>query len=163
MNIARGFTLIEAVIYLALFSILIDGGVIAAFNLFESAAYDGTYTLLSEESDFMLGKMRWALERSYAVASPAFGTVGSMLTVIEHDGTTIEFTRMGNDLSMRVNAGPRKPFNAPDVTVSDLEFLHLKATAKQPESLETVLTISARTSNGIRITLIATSTVYIEP
>ena len=55
----RGFTLIETIVYLALFSIVIGGALAATMLLFEGAGRDTARARLVEEGAFMLGKMAY--------------------------------------------------------------------------------------------------------
>ncbi len=55
----RGFTLIETIVYLALFSIVIGGALAATTLLFEGAGRDTTRARLQEEGNFMLDKVAY--------------------------------------------------------------------------------------------------------
>jgi prepilin-type N-terminal cleavage/methylation domain-containing protein len=55
----RGFTLIETIIYLALFSIVIGGALAATTVLFEGAGRNTTEARLQEEGTFMLEKIAY--------------------------------------------------------------------------------------------------------
>jgi hypothetical protein len=163
MKSLSGFTLIEAIIYLAIFSILIGGGIASAFYLFEAAAYGGTYAHLSEESDFMLEKIGWALRRADAVTAPTPSLVADTLVIHEHDDTTLVFTHAGTDLTLRVDSAPPTPLNASDVHIEAIQFSHMAETpGDHLESLTAVITLSARSENGTVLVRIATSTVYLE-
>ncbi len=59
----RGFTLIETLIYIALFALLIGGGISSAFSLIASSDRIGTQAMLEEEGNFLLAKIGWALEQ----------------------------------------------------------------------------------------------------
>lgn len=52
----NGFTLIEVIIYLALFSILMAGSLSAAFALCESSGHERTRALLLDEGNFIIAK-----------------------------------------------------------------------------------------------------------
>ena len=58
-NFKKGFTLIETVIYLALFSIVIGGALAATTLLFEGAGRNTTEARLEEEGNFMLEKIAY--------------------------------------------------------------------------------------------------------
>ena len=55
----KGFTLIETIIYLALFSIVIGGALAATMLLFEGAGRDTTRARLQGEGAFMLSKISY--------------------------------------------------------------------------------------------------------
>jgi prepilin-type N-terminal cleavage/methylation domain-containing protein len=68
----QGFTLIEVIIYLALFSILMAGSLSAAFALCESSGHERTRAFLLEEGNFIIAKTEWefSVEKN-AVFDPA--------------------------------------------------------------------------------------------
>lgn len=55
----NGFTLIETVIYLALFSIIIGGGMVATFQIIQGAKVAHSRALLWEEGNFLAAKIFW--------------------------------------------------------------------------------------------------------
>jgi len=67
---ANGFTLIEVIIYLALFSILMAGFLTAAFTLVESSGTDTTDSMVQAEGGYLLTKINWALAHSGAEVDP---------------------------------------------------------------------------------------------
>ncbi len=58
----RGVTLIETLIYIALFALLIGGGVSSAYSLIESSDRIGVHAMVEEEGNFLLAKINWAFE-----------------------------------------------------------------------------------------------------
>lgn len=166
VKIHHGFTLIEVLIYLALFSILMGGAVVAAYHLFDSSTKTGTRTMLQEERDFMMSKIDWVLGGAKAVTAPSAGVIGSSLTVVKWD------TTLGDPMTVAVSGGNlvlTRGTNLPvllnntNTTVSNISFSHIKDSGDGtvPEAVETVLTLSALTTTGAVVTKIATSTVYL--
>ena len=60
----KGFTLIETLIYIALFALLIGGGVGSAYSLIASSDRITTGAMLEQEGNFLLAKIGWMLEQS---------------------------------------------------------------------------------------------------
>lgn len=60
----RGFTLIETIVYIALFGILLAGVFTAAFNIIESGGRNQNKLILKEDGDFILSKINWAISRT---------------------------------------------------------------------------------------------------
>jgi prepilin-type N-terminal cleavage/methylation domain-containing protein len=77
----RGFTLIETIIYLALFSIVIGGALAATMLLFEGAGRDTAHARLQEEGAFILGKVARTLTGVQTVRSPLLGYSSTTLSV----------------------------------------------------------------------------------
>ncbi|MDB5189667.1 MAG: hypothetical protein JWL82_624 [Parcubacteria group bacterium] len=154
----RGFTLLEVIIYLALFSILLGGAVICSFNLFTAAAYGGTRTLLTEESAFMLGKIEQSLSEDVQITEPRSSENADVLRILKA-GSQQTYSLSGTDLVVAEGATPQVVLNASNVTVAKLRFQHAPSGAS--ETLVTVLTLTARSENGMVFTHVATSTVFI--
>lgn len=162
----KGFTLIETIVYIALFSILMGGAVIAAYHLFDAATKVGTRTMLQEEGDFMLSKIDWVLGGAQAVTAPAAGASGSSLTVSKWDvslGNPMIISKNGNDMALQRGTLAPVLLNNTNTTIASLSFSHIKGSGDGtvPEAVETVLTISARTPTGAVVTRTATSTSYL--
>ncbi len=162
----KGFTLIEALVYLALFSILMGGAVIAAYNLFDSSLKVGTRTMLQEESDFMMAKIDWVMSGAKAATAPSAGVKGSSLTVAKWDtslGDPMTVAQNGGQLLLTLGTNAPVVLNNTNTSVASITFNHIEGSGDGtvPEAIETVLTISANTSTGLLVTRTATSTSYL--
>jgi prepilin-type N-terminal cleavage/methylation domain-containing protein len=70
----RGFTLIEIIIYTALFSIMMGGLVVTVFELMQNSEKLSGNDTAQEEINFVLKKMDWALSDASDINSPQSGT-----------------------------------------------------------------------------------------
>lgn len=118
----RGFTLIEVLMYLALYCVLIGGAVLAAYNVFEAGGRGETAAMVAEEGQYLTEKINWALGAE-AAQHPAFD-VGS--------GT------------LRLAWGSSAPENISNnaVRVSDFSL------ATTSDTFSASFTLTARTPNG---------------
>lgn len=100
--VSRGFTLMETIMYIALFSILMTGAVVAAYNLVEGASRNNAAIEVEEEGTFLDRKINWALTGATAVSASSDGTaltitrpdLGSQSPlVITSDGTMMSLKR----------------------------------------------------------------------
>jgi hypothetical protein len=57
----KGFTILEMVIYIALFSIIIGGGMTAAYQIISGGYADTNHVILQEEANFLMRKIDWAV------------------------------------------------------------------------------------------------------
>ena len=57
-----GLTLIETIIYLALFTIIIGGSLIAVYQILQASTQSQEYALIEEEGNFLMGKLVWAID-----------------------------------------------------------------------------------------------------
>src|SRR5438105_3614795 len=96
---STGFTLIETLVYLALFALMIGGIVAASFLLFESSDRNSEKARLQEEKNFIVGKIDWALSGAKTVASPSAGASGSTLTATKYDGTSNTISIAGSNVN----------------------------------------------------------------
>lgn len=166
VKIHKGFTLIEALVYLALFSILMGGAAISAYNLFDASVKVGTRTMLQGESDFMMAKIDWVLSGAKAVTAPSVGVTGSSLTVAKWDttlGDPMQVTQNGNQLLLTRGTNAPVVLNNTNTSIVSVSFNHIQGSGDGtvPEAVETVLTISALTQTGVTVTRTATSTTYL--
>jgi prepilin-type N-terminal cleavage/methylation domain-containing protein len=66
----KGFTLIETLLYIAIFGIILVAGISAAYNLIESTTRFNNKILVESEANFVLRKLSLSLENVTAVNSP---------------------------------------------------------------------------------------------
>ena len=67
MENEKGFTIIETLIYLALFTILIGGVMISAYFIVQASSDSQQNTVIQEEANFLSSKIRWALNGATTV------------------------------------------------------------------------------------------------
>jgi prepilin-type N-terminal cleavage/methylation domain-containing protein len=132
-NNNHGFTLLESLIYIALFGILMSGALAGIAALTESANRNDTQALLEDEGTFLLGKI------DYEVASTNSLSVQNAV-----QNATEVLTSLAN----------------PHVPLSNLEITQyftasstpgISATNPAYEALRTSFTLSATTSSGQHI------------
>jgi len=98
-----GLTLIEIIIYIALFSIVIGGGMIATYQIVESTEAGTNHVILQEEANFLLRKVNWALTGATAVT-----VSGGRLETTKNIGgtsTTFSFNLCSGNLTIKKGAG----------------------------------------------------------
>jgi prepilin-type N-terminal cleavage/methylation domain-containing protein len=90
----KGFTLLETIIYLALFSVLMSGALVAVYTLLQSGTQNLNATSIQAEGTFINRKLSWALSGATAVTAPNTYTIiitrpdlgtESPLTITEHN------------------------------------------------------------------------------
>jgi len=109
-----GFTLIEVIIYIALFSIIIGGGIVATYEIIQSTDSGTNHVVLQEEANFLLRKINWAL-----TGATSF-TLGSSLSIVKDGDIYIFDLNSGN---MRVTkTGVTSILNSSSISVSNLAF-----------------------------------------
>ena len=147
-----GFTLIETLLYIALFTIMIGGGLLAAYQIISSADSLSAKSMLAEDANFIIRKIEWALSGALSI-----GASGSTALITYPDSTTIEFTLdSGNIMLERDSSGTPLQLNSQGGMVTALDFVETPAAGSKPASLEAVLTLSLQGK-----TMTATSTKFL--
>ncbi len=147
-----GFTLIEVIIYLGLFTFLIVSSILAAYSLMSSSAKNQSTAMILEEGSFILGKIDWALSS----ASEAEVTLnGTKLKITKFDGSVIYFiinTASGN-ISIQRGLSEAQDLNNSNVSITCQNgwcFSRTIATGDgiKPEKVEVGFTLNALASDG---------------
>ena len=161
----RGITLVETLIYLALFTIVVGGLVASAYALFESSDRNQTKAMLQMEQDFLIAKIDWALDGAESISVP----IDSRLSVTMWDASIrnpvqicLSSTAMRLSLQGVSCETLGDVLNNTNVHISNLIFIHTKSAGiDASERVEAGFTISATTPNGMTISQIASTTRYI--
>ena len=148
----RGFTLIETLVYLALFTILIGGVVASAYGLFENASRNQTRSMIEEEGAYLIGRI------NYALSGAKTATGGATLSVTKYDGTTYTISVSGGDFFYSFNSGAAVVLNNSNISVGPLTVTHVSGAV---ESIQADFTLSAKTSAGQTVSESFTTTRYI--
>lgn len=149
----RGMTLIETILYIALFSILIGSVAVSAYTLFESAGRNTASALLLNEGDFLIGKMGWALSQVNSIHTPENNASSSSLSIVPEDislGNPIIFKQNNSNLVIIHGVNPAQILNNTNTFVSHLNFSHTHATTSPllSDSVEISFTLSTYSDEG---------------
>ena len=160
---ARGFTLIETVVYLGLFAIIMGGAVVTSYDVFESSGRNQTRALLEVEGGFLVAKIGWAVSGAQAVNLPAVGTIGSLLSVTKWDVSigTVTVGLSGNDMIIARSGNPSQVLNNTNVVVENLLFTHAYGGGVNPESVQVSFRIRARDPRGAMLSQDFSNVLYL--
>ncbi len=145
----RGFTLIEAIIYIALLSVLMAGVLLATYSIFQTSGSLSSKTIVQEEGNFVLRKIDWALTGTSSlslVTTPAPGAYASALSLTRYDGTQIDI-RLNNatqliELREGGLGGTYYPITTANVSATNLQFHYLAPSGTGPAGIEASTTIN---------------------
>jgi prepilin-type N-terminal cleavage/methylation domain-containing protein len=147
----KGFTLIEVIIYIALFSILMGGAFITAYQLIDSSRKLSVKNTTQDEGNFVMRKLSWTLTSvNPAVATiPSSGTSPN-LKVTKYDSNQIDVQQNGTKIEMKESLGPNifLPITTDNVTIkaSSLSFQYLPPSGTGPFGITANFII---TNNGV--------------
>lgn len=122
-NSQKGFTMFEALIYIALFAVVIGGGVISAYNIFEGQANIKAKAQREMELNFVMRKFDWALSGSEVTEPGPGDPIANSLQVLK-DGDVYTFTVGGTDTI----ALKGKPLTTEQLNITDIWFEHVAGT-----------------------------------
>jgi prepilin-type N-terminal cleavage/methylation domain-containing protein len=154
MNNENGFTLIETLIYLALLSIIIGGGLVVVYGIIEGTNDNFNRLIVEEEGNFLLRKIDWALTGIEQVHDPYGLTlvVGNRLCVERFDGTDkiVEFDLDGTENSVRIRRASTGicagvgdvPLNSANVAVTGLSFTFIPESGGKPAAIHASTTLT---------------------
>jgi hypothetical protein len=154
----KAFSLIETILYLALFALIISGIVVTMYDLYEVAGRNQSKAMLHEEKDFLSAKIGSTLASINPAKpiTPAANTSGASLSETSYDGSTNTISVASG--TMLLNAATLNNIN---VTISNLVFIHTYSGGTNPESIEAGFTISEKAQNGMTISETASTTRYL--
>jgi type II secretory pathway pseudopilin PulG len=115
-----GFTLIEVLVYIGLFTLLVGTLLGVAYQTIAATSQINKKIVLGQEADFILRKIDWALTGDAAVS---VGTNPSDATITRYSPpSTISFRQNGNFIGINSGMG-EMDLNSANVVVSNLVFL----------------------------------------
>ena len=156
-----GFTLIETLIYIALFSIIMVSGFVTAYQLIQGTDSLNSKTVTEEEVNFVLRKIDWALTGISSITRPSAGILQytDTLTTIKYGGNQIDICLDANKVKIREGGGASVcssseflPLTSDNVKVTTLQFQYIPPAGTGPAGVAATTTI-----NGI----VSTTTKYI--
>lgn len=137
-----GFTLLEVILYIALFSILMSGAVVSAYQLMGGGAHTEHAVLVQEEGTFLIRKINWALTGASAAVS-----AGNTLTVTRPDlgaQSPVVITASGADVVLTRGGGTQVPLNTAALPVSNLNFTVTPAAFGRPTEVDVSFQVDTR-------------------
>jgi prepilin-type N-terminal cleavage/methylation domain-containing protein len=162
----KGFTLIETMMYLALFGLLIGGAVAASYNVIESSNRSSTKSMLIEEGNFLVAKINWALSGVQSVNLPASDSnppnnASSELSVTKWDSAigNVDIKPLGiKDIGI-TKSSTTLALNNTNVSISNLLFDHVNDT--NTEYVTANFTLTANTAEGHAVSQDFNTTKYL--
>lgn len=138
LKIVRGFTLIETIIYIALFSVIISLVIGAVYNIIEGSDDLQKNIITNAEAHFLTRKIEWTLTGVSAINSPASGLTGVSLSVdkVGYAQNPIVFDLDSGNLRIKKGLSDPVILNSANVAVSDLQFQHLAAGLYRPAAIK---------------------------
>jgi type II secretory pathway pseudopilin PulG len=150
------FTLIETLIYLAIFAIIIGGLVSTAYALFESSGRTQTKAMVQDEANFVMAKILSSMNNAKTVCVPVAGALGPTLMLVTYSGTScgspdVTISTSSSDVFLNGNQ-----LNNSNVSFGRLRFVHTASGGVTKVEID--IDLSAKTPNGQTISHSASTT-----
>lgn len=140
-----GFTLLETIIYIALFTIIIGGGMVAAYQIIQATDANYNHIVLQQEANFLFRKISWAL--TGATINTANTSQLVTTKVIATTPVQLTLAAAGNDMTLQRDSASPVILNSASIVISNLLFTDIPAASGRPRGLETSFTL-ATNQNG---------------
>jgi type II secretory pathway pseudopilin PulG len=126
-KIKRGFTLIETLIYVAIFSLFI-GTLISFLNVMTTSRLNNQIVLeVSNQGDQIIRTIVRSIENADAINIPIISNTSSILSLATSDSLTNPtiFSLIGGIIYIKEGTGPQVALTNNNVTVNNLNFSNL--------------------------------------
>jgi prepilin-type N-terminal cleavage/methylation domain-containing protein len=123
----RGFTLIEVIIYIALFSVLLGTAFVTAYELIQGSDSLSTKNTTASEGSFVIRKLNWVLTK--------------------YDGDISNFRLNDNKIEVKesTEANTFLPITTDNVTVGSLLFTYLPPSGGAPSGITATFVMNGTT------------------
>ncbi len=146
-----GFTLLETIIYLALFSILFTGILVSAHSFFRGAEILSRRILSENESAFVVRKIGVHLNSASALSSPTAGGVSSTIRFSTYDGEVHTFSIVDGMMVYASGTSPFLPLTIGRVKITSLSARHEAPSGGSPRFLEYSFVVDGETVGPVRM------------
>ena len=161
MKIPNGFTLIEAIIYLALLAVIFTSVSAVVYGMVESSGSSKANINLQEEGGFLLSKFNWALsgaESFSAISSPPSLSINKYAD----PSNPLVFTLSGGELMLKEGAPSPLPLNSGNTEVINLNFQDIPSVGGSTEGIIVSFILKSLSSSGRSISQPFEITKYLE-
>jgi prepilin-type N-terminal cleavage/methylation domain-containing protein len=139
----KGFTLIEVIIYIALFSLLMGSAFVTAYQLIDGSGKLSTKNTVQEEGNFVMRKLNWTLTGISNITMPSKTNLTSTtLAITKYDGNVMNVRLAGDVIEIRENGGAYLPITTANVKVSDISFEFIPAIGSGTAGIKATITIN---------------------
>ena len=142
-NKNKGVTLIELVIYIALFSIIIGGAMVTVFQIVVSSNKLQSKVVLQEEANFLLRKINWAINGATAMSVSGTSLTITNSSIVSTSPNRIIFSLSSGYMTIQKSGdATASNLNSQNVKVSNLIFTYTAPVGTKPASVKASFTIT---------------------
>jgi prepilin-type N-terminal cleavage/methylation domain-containing protein len=154
----KGFTLIEFLIYIGLFSILLTITLQMYASIFEVQVESQATSSVASDGKFIMGRFSYDLNRASSIVTPDYlGTPSASFEVMA-DAANLRYSLSnGNLILENTTLGTTDQLNTGDTSVSNLSFVRLDGGDKDTVQVTFTLTSSSVMKGGAEVKTFQTS------
>lgn len=140
---APGFTLMETVIYLGLFSFVASMSIAVLYQMLGGQNQNRNRIEVDAEANFMMQKLQWGMTGAQTINQPALNATGTTLSVskFNYAQNPIVFDVNSRNIRISKGGGAPAPLASGRVYVNQLLFEHVPAVQSAPEGVKITLTV----------------------
>lgn len=159
-NPIQGFSLVEVLVYISVFTIVSVGSVGVLFSLQEMVYEHRTNQVMTRNVTSVFERVLFDVRAadSVNVGASTLGSDPGALTLVA-GATTTEYTLSGGALLVSVNGGAANPITGDNTTVTNLQFDHYDNTVS--EAVRVSITFQADWGNVTKIRNFTNSSVLL--
>ncbi|MBI3589348.1 MAG: prepilin-type N-terminal cleavage/methylation domain-containing protein [Candidatus Liptonbacteria bacterium] len=120
----NGFTLIEVIVYMGLFSLVVGGLLVATYTIIEGSSRLQSRVVVNEEAEFLLRKINWALTGAGAVSVPSASSLQMVKPSLPLVDNPLVFTYDTGNLLLQRGNKSATPLNSASVQVTSVAFTY---------------------------------------
>ncbi len=139
----EGFTLIEVLIYISLFSLVAGGLLLTTYVVIENSGRIENKVIVSEEGSFLVRKFDWALTGASSITtSSVFSEI--KLEVTKPTGESpVVFSLGSEEILMKRGGGETVPLSSAGVSVTSLIFTRIPPAGGKPAAARIEFTLKS--------------------
>jgi type II secretory pathway pseudopilin PulG len=138
----QGFTLLETLIYIGLFTIIIGGALVSSYYIFESSSELQTKVYGEQEGEFVLTKINYLLN---STATATISGTPEVLTITRGGNTyLLTYDATTQQVKLKKDTGAYQILNGTNAPITNFQMQKLQ-TSGQPDKL--VISFSIRSLN----------------
>lgn len=159
-----GFTLIETIIYLGLFSLVSSLVLVVFYQILGSENQHRNRVEVDTEANFMMQKIQWALTGVQTINQPGLNATGTTLSVNKFNYSQNPVVLDLGSRNLRITKGTSSTvlLGSNRVYLNQLTFEHLPAVQSAPEGVKvTLVVVSADIERPVAASTTIQDTIYL--
>ncbi|MBI2621281.1 MAG: prepilin-type N-terminal cleavage/methylation domain-containing protein [Candidatus Levybacteria bacterium] len=145
-KINKGFTLIEFILYMGIFTILLTVTLQMFGSIFDVQLESEAHSSVESDGRFILSRFSYDISRAQSISAPvSYGSPSPSLSIVIN-GQTITYSLGSSDfLLQNEGTGTMDQLNSGETSVSDLSFMRLEGDSGK-DVIQILFTLTSETT-----------------